>query len=98
MRRRELLTSEGERERKRRYYLANKEVLKAKSAQYKRDNPDRVRQHTADYRARYLVELRMRAAIYYAYQSPVILQRQRARYAAATSLTYRRVPGARPAL
>jgi hypothetical protein len=92
MMRRELKTTEAERERKRRYYQANKAMLKAKSAQYKRDNPDKVRQYTATYRERYRLELRMRAAIYFWRNRDAVLRRMREAYA-AKPMTYRRAGG-----
>lgn len=89
--RRVVKTSEAERERKRLYYLANREAMLAKSKLYKQNNPEKVRQHTATYRERYRLELRMRAGIYYWRQGASIRLRQRQRYAADVMLTYRRV-------
>jgi hypothetical protein len=94
--RRELKTTEAERERKRQYYQQNKAALKARTAQWKRDNPDKVRMHTAAYRKRYEIELRVRAAIYYSRNSRDALRRQRERYAVAKTLTCSRISMERP--
>lgn len=72
---------EKERERKRLYYLANKERLLSNSLRYKRNNPDKVREHTRNYNEKHREELNAKASDYYEKNKEAINRRHRARYA-----------------